>query len=247
MTERVAEVAFPTVDSEFYSGFEPSPLDHRDLPYSLVAEAGVSVPDTYDFEKRRSDLPRFNQGAVPSCLGWTLAVVKVAQERKEARRTLLFNGEVLYNNFAEPGGGAYFRKGLAHLHSVGADHNGRLYPISAYAGVAPSNHDAVKHAIFTQGAVATGFLVPRSFLGNGGKEFDVNPGGANDIVGGHAIAAVGFDPEGVLLHNSWGNGWGDNGRCKVSWAFWDQYFDEVWTTVDASNKKVAKVLATLKG
>lgn len=246
MTGPIAEVAFAPED-QFFSGYVPSPLDHRDVPYALVAAAGVKVPTSYMFEKSRAPLPRFDQGAMPSCLGWTLAGVKVVQERKDARRTYLFDGYELYRHFAEPGGGAYFRKGLGHLRAVGAEHKGRLYPISAYAGVSPKDHDATRHAIFTQGAVSCGFLVPRSFLGQGGKEFDVAPGGgADDIVGGHAILAVGYNADGVRLHNSWGAGWGDNGQCWVSWGFWDRYFGEVWTTVDSSNRKFAQVLKTLR-
>lgn len=37
--------------------------------------------------------------------------------------------------------------------------------------------------------------------------------------GGHCIVAIGVNVEEryVLLHNSWGTGWGENGRCKISW------------------------------
>lgn len=37
--------------------------------------------------------------------------------------------------------------------------------------------------------------------------------------GGHAIACIGFNKSknAFLLHNSWGKGWGDNGRAWVHW------------------------------
>jgi hypothetical protein len=38
-------------------------------------------------------------------------------------------------------------------------------------------------------------------------------------LGGHMVAAFGYDAQGVWLRNSWGTGWGNGGDAKVSWAF----------------------------
>lgn len=52
--------------------------------------------------------------------------------------------------------------------------------------------------------------------------FDTNQDGyvtpTGDLVGGHAILILGYDHErqAVLLHNSWGQGWGVNGRAWLS-------------------------------
>lgn len=38
-------------------------------------------------------------------------------------------------------------------------------------------------------------------------------------LGGHMIAAYGYDAQGVYIRNSWGTGWGNGGDAKLSWAF----------------------------
>jgi Papain family cysteine protease/Ricin-type beta-trefoil lectin domain len=43
--------------------------------------------------------------------------------------------------------------------------------------------------------------------------------------GGHAIAAFGYDANGVWIMNSWGNGWGTNGWAELSWDFVEGSFD----------------------
>ncbi|MET8151029.1 IPT/TIG domain-containing protein [Actinoplanes sp. NPDC049668] len=38
-------------------------------------------------------------------------------------------------------------------------------------------------------------------------------------LGGHMIAAYGYDEQGVTIRNSWGTHWGNGGDAKLSWAF----------------------------
>ncbi|MEU7908434.1 IPT/TIG domain-containing protein [Actinoplanes sp. NPDC049118] len=38
-------------------------------------------------------------------------------------------------------------------------------------------------------------------------------------LGGHMMAAYGYDADGVYIRNSWGTGWGNGGDAKLSWAF----------------------------
>jgi len=47
-------------------------------------------------------------------------------------------------------------------------------------------------------------------------------------VGGHAILCIGVNVkhQTFTLHNSWGPGWGDNGRCKITWEDMDKLLHE---------------------
>jgi hypothetical protein len=38
-------------------------------------------------------------------------------------------------------------------------------------------------------------------------------------LGGHMIAAYGYDAQGVYIRNSWGTGWGNGGDAHLSWSF----------------------------
>lgn len=39
------------------------------------------------------------------------------------------------------------------------------------------------------------------------------------IIGGHAMCIVGYDGASVEVVNSWGEGWGNGGYCRLSWAY----------------------------
>lgn len=233
-----------------WTGMKRSLADHRDVPYSLVAQAEVQVPDAYNAMDEVS-LPVEDQGSFPSCVGWTFAAIKMFHEYKECGQVHRFDGLALYRSGGGGEDGITMRAGAEATRAVGAPlltDPAKAYKIQAYAGVSPKVHDAVKHAIFTNGVCAGAFMVPKFFMGTtGGKEFDVAPGGdADTIVGGHAIAVVGYNPEGIFLHNSWGRDWMDGGRAFVTWQFWDKYFDELWTTVDLRDNVVAARFARFR-
>lgn len=48
------------------------------------------------------------------------------------------------------------------------------------------------------------------------------------MVGGHAIALVGYDQDGFIFQNSWGNDWGDCGFGKVTYDDWLANASDAW-------------------
>ncbi len=46
--------------------------------------------------------------------------------------------------------------------------------------------------------------------------------------GGHAFAIVGYDERGFLVHNSWGEGWGDAGFATLTYADWQEHAMDCW-------------------
>ena len=46
--------------------------------------------------------------------------------------------------------------------------------------------------------------------------------------GGHAFAIVGYDERGFLVHNSWGEGWGDGGYATLTYADWVDNAMDCW-------------------
>jgi len=85
---------------------------------------------------------------------------------------------------------------------------------------------AIKAALAAGYPVIFGTRVTRAFaLGQGADDiYDVPRIPDEDIVGGHAMVAVGYEPSSVdstlfKVRNSWGQGWGDNGHCY----FTEQY------------------------
>jgi len=48
------------------------------------------------------------------------------------------------------------------------------------------------------------------------------------IVGGHALTAVGYRPDAVLVCNSWGLGWGNRGLAWLSWSWISGFARDLW-------------------
>lgn len=128
------------------------------------------------------------------------------------------------------------------------------YKIQFYAQIFNNDITALKQAIYTQGAVLGALVVTDSFMYPEGK-FVNKPQGKT--YGGHAICICGFDDtlqytfkDGstykgfVLIQNSWGIGFGDQGFVWVPYDIFNCSTDygtfvyELWTSVDYVNKVI---------
>ncbi len=64
------------------------------------------------------------------------------------------------------------------------------------------------------------------YVGTANNGYYASPSGG--FAGNHAIAALGYNSQGLVIENSWGTGWGNAGYATLSWAFVNQYvFDAV--------------------
>jgi C1A family cysteine protease len=97
------------------------------------------------------------------------------------------------------------------------------HQVKHYAAVKDLN--SLKHCIGIDGyPVIIGFAVPQNMeSANAAKTGIVNFPAANEqIIGGHAVLAVGYDDatQAVCFQNSWGTSWGDNGFGYLPYSFW---------------------------
>merc|ERR1711998_428137 len=104
---------------------------------------------------------------------------------------------------------------------------------------------ALKHAMATaKRPVVFGFTVYDSFESAEVASTGVMPMPQNDekVLGGHAVMACGFDDEkqAVLVRNSWGKSWGDQGYFWMPYAFISNpdLADDFWMveTINAEKK-----------
>ena len=51
------------------------------------------------------------------------------------------------------------------------------------------------------------------------------PDASEPVLGGHAVAAVGYDDAAqcFIIRNSWGAGWGDRGYCYMPYQYSDRH------------------------
>ncbi|WP_141692888.1 hypothetical protein [Leifsonia xyli] len=104
------------------------------------------------------------------------------------------------------------------------DATGKRHRIAAYTSISPSNKTEHMQSIWLFSAVGIGFDVPRSamvqFQNN--EPWEVVQGSQPEIVGGHYVAAVGYDTK-YLYVITWGK------IQKMSWDFLEKYNDESFT------------------
>jgi hypothetical protein len=88
------------------------------------------------------------------------------------------------------------------------------------------------------GVLGSAFAMQRSLLVNGPfilalPVYDSNRcdfwNGSN-FEGGHAVACVGYDEEGLIIRNSWGSQWGLNGYCTLPYSQFNKIY-EAWALI----------------
>lgn len=88
------------------------------------------------------------------------------------------------------------------------------------------------------GVLGSAFAMQRSLLVNGPfilalPVYDSNRcdfwNGSN-FEGGHAVACVGYDEEGLIIRNSWGTQWGLNGYCTLPYSQLNKIY-EAWALI----------------
>lgn len=212
-------------------GAYPSPKDARD--YSLLAQL---TPD-----QREAPLPEsFTAWPIPlvlqqkggTCVGFSGTYMRLAQQRRDLGVWLHLDPYDLYNEARKRDGlndslgeGSTVRGAMKALRAVGQKTtDGAAAPwknkIANYYAVEPT-YDALRRAIYSFGGIVIATPWYNSWFKPGPKGILPKP---DREEGGHAIYAIGYDPRGIKLLNSWSRAWGSNGTCFLP----PQYVPEIW-------------------
>lgn len=96
----------------------------------------------------------------------------------------------------------------------------------------------IKEALDAGKPVAFGTKVPTSFMKPSESGIIPEPAPNEQIQGGHAVLAVGYDDEkkAIIMRNSWSTYWGANGYAYLPYSYWSKgYIVDAWTG-EASSK-----------
>jgi hypothetical protein len=228
---------------EFKLNVKKSPEDLRDWKAKHIYFM-VALPDVVDY---RTDMFTIrDQGNQGACAAMAGAAMKEWQEKKDIALAEYMSPQFIYNNREGSDEGMYMRDLMQILQKLG-DCTEKDYPyesnrtiteaiyksalnfvIKNYASVDTINE--LKTALYMNGPCIIAVPV-YNFTTRMWKK------GANEgLLGGHALCLVGYNTEGFIIRNSWGEDWGLNGYCIFPYEDWGLQY-EVWTTIDAGSFK----------
>jgi len=222
-------------------GWKKDPSDSRDKPFGMVGMAAALPPEA---SLRPFVVKVLDQLDTESCVANAVAqAVRTALNYRGESDPLTSRLFLYFNARAWTGDqtvdmGTYIRtciKGLARFGAPAeedwpfyAEHVNNQPPWNAYRlgydfrGLRGyyrifDDEDVlnqIRGAIASGRPVVAGWRVDESILDPSGGIIDVQTG---DIVGGHAMAIVGYDVNGNFeIVNSWGSSWRDNGFAKCT-------------------------------
>jgi len=227
-------------------GLLPKKPDDRNLQaakYLLVAEP----PAEYHFDKGRVKFPLLDQDGYPACTVYSAATAQQRLERLEQKRTPKFTKAELvvkYDQIAQPGGGAYMLDLLRQWRTLG--YIGEVgwflwlkrryaYKIDGFVEVA-INDSEMKRSMVAMRVLDLGVMVTETMYSQ--RTGLIQTSGADRLLGGHAICAIGYDERGVWIADTWAG----FGPRQLSWPYVTSYCDEAYGVVDTRDVMLSQTM-----
>jgi len=225
-------------------GWKPQKPDFRDRKFA-VQRAG-NLPETVDL---RSQCPEpYDQGQLGSCTANAIGFLCEFDWMKEKKpdafipsRLFIYYNERAMEGTVHTDAGAAIRDGIKSLHRFGfcpedmwpyePEAFATRPPMKAYFsalkdivkeyGAVDQDVDSMKTVLASGFPIVIGFSVYDSFMTDQVAATGIIPMPSPDesIVGGHAVAIVGYDDKGWIVRNSWGSSWGMAGYFSMPYEY----------------------------
>lgn len=228
-------------------GYRRDLPDFRDLPFTTrgVIKKRRDLPPHFDLLDHNP--PVYDQGQLGSCVGQSIAgcyaICRSVQAQEVIKPSPLF---VYYftrqmEGTVEVDAGCTLRNGMKVVNNMGAcleelwpykvtkfrEHpvqdavtDALLYQVIQYERL-PQDLTTMKQCLFDRHPFVFGFAVYDSFYqvdSNGQMSL---PSQSENMLGGHAVCAVGYDDEKqiIMVRNSWGKKWGAEGYFAMPYSY----------------------------
>jgi C1A family cysteine protease len=238
-------------------GWRPDLPDVRDFLYK--PSAAVTLPPALDL--RSAFPPVYDQGDLGSCTGNAIAGIVQFLRMKESltnftpSRLMIYYDERVIEGTVGQDAGAEIRDGISSMNTTGAcDEALWPYDISQFTVKPPATAyaaalkdralqyeridntqlDMMKQCLADGFPFVFGFTVYESFESDAVATSGIvpMPAPSEQVIGGHAVCAVGYDDgdDTFLVRNSWGSGWGQSGYCQMPYAYLsdENLTDDCW-------------------
>jgi len=236
-------------------GCRRGPEDHRDFRMAYGAAQLARKVDLRPLCSRVENQARLNSCTANATVGaMEILERKQGMEQVDLSRLFVYYNTRVLDGSVDKDVGSYISNAMravkakgACLESIWQYALGAVFALPSDAAYADGmNRQAVEYARVVQGAgvlqalngglpVVYGMMLRESFERTRGDGLVPVPAAGEPATGGHAMLIVGYDLDErtYLVRNSWGEGWGDGGYCRIpfvmvddsrmSWDFWVIY------------------------
>ncbi|HZT28498.1 MAG TPA: C1 family peptidase [Bryobacteraceae bacterium] len=241
-------------------GWVPDLPDQRDHMYAAPPAALAALPPSVDL--RPQCPPVYDQGQLGSCtanaIGGAIQFEQIKQGGKNfvPSRLFIYYNERVMEHTVDSDSGAQIRDGIKSVAKQGACREDPTWPydINKFRDKPPQaayteglenqlvRYQRLAHIVNQmKGCLAAGypfvfgFTVYESFESEEVAKTGVvqMPGSSEQVVGGHAVMAVGYEDasQRFIVRNSWGDAWGMKGYFTMPYAYLstNNLADDFWT------------------
>lgn len=201
-------------------GCSPSKLDGTEkiINDTLIDE----IPESFDWNKIMP--PVRDQGQSSTCVCQSLTGVLDFYYNKTHNQVKVCNNfsiDELYSIRANKNAeGMTIKEALNYLRHHGLNN----YKINGYAMI--KDAEIMKQCLFMYGPCVGGFMVYLQ-KDDPTERYFWKP--SNKSMGGHCITFTGYDKDNIIIRNSWGTKWADNGYVKIPCKDFNKYCFESWS------------------
>ena len=204
-------------------GLNPSVLDGSEHIFE-PGKKSMGIPEKYSYEKILPEV--LDQGNQPWCVPYSVSAFLAWRDNMSTNRfppmNVGLNYEELYNSKEVEDEGMTFKEAFHYLRHHGVESEAGLQKIGEYAMVTSFIH--LKYALIMNGPCLGALPVYGSDC-----EFWDSRGGRR-LKGYHAVCIAGYNEEGFVIRNSWGESFCKGGYTTLKYEDFNKLM-EIWTII----------------
>ena len=206
----------------FNSGYIESIEDPNDVVLDQYFPKSDNLPSKYDFAKFQQIKPK-DQGNTSQCVPYSMSVLLESRKMLNGDNNFRLDIKDIYDARPEKVDGMSIKDALEYMKTIGfQDITTKEREKILMYGKLTSKH-GIKTSIFMNGPCIIALPVYNTINDEFWK--------GSELIGGHAIACVGYDEEGLILLNSWGSSWGYSGKYILPYEDINKIM-ECWTIIE---------------
>lgn len=202
-------------------GCIPSKIDGTEKIFEV--EENIVIPDSYSYRDVLTNV--LNQGNQQICVPCTLSAYLNWKENlkdgsNKDNKIKLFD---IYKNRSNLGEGMSYKDAFKFLRKKGVKSDSGVITINSYGKINSSM--MLKYALIMNGPCFGALPVYSNRCDFWKQKYK------EDLEGYHAVALVGYNEDGIIVRNSWGDNFCDKGYTVLPYSDFDKLL-EIWTILD---------------